>query len=201
LSRDRGRGREVLNAQGTGSGADAGTDPIEVRAHGSLVEVFGVGVLLVGPSGIGKSECALDLVARGHPLVADDIVQMRRDADGERLVGRAPDVIRFFMEIRGIGLLYLPDLYGTESVRESGPVDLACRLVEWREGLEFDRVGLERASEVWAGVSLPVVRLPARPAGSMATLVELAARDHLQRRRGIVGAERIDARLRGEESE
>ena len=168
----------------------------ESQAHGALVEVLDIGVLLVGPSGIGKSECALDLVERGHALVADDVVRIRKEGSG--LIGSAPEVIRYFMEIRGIGLLYLPDLYGPESVRTSGAIDLVCRLEEWREGVEFDRVGLERLTEDWAGVALPVVRLPARPAGSMATLIEAAVRDHRQRALGSIGAERIDARLRGE---
>jgi HPr kinase/phosphorylase len=151
-------------------------------------------VLLLGPSGIGKSECALDLIARGHALVADDVVRIRRDGDG--LSGSAPETIRFFMEIRGIGLLYLPDLYGAASVRERGPIDLVCKLEEWREGAEFDRIGEQRALEAYAGVELPVVTLPARPAGSMATLVEVAVRDHQQRRTGVTGAQRIDAAMR-----
>jgi len=168
----------------------------ETQAHGALVDVLGVGVLLVGPSGIGKSECALELVVRGHALVADDVVRI--ESREGALVGRAPELIASFLEIRGIGLLYLPDLYGEQAVRERGPIDLVCRLIEWREGLEFDRVGIERATEEYAGVEVPVVQLPARPAGSMATLVEAAARDHLQRRRGAFGAQRMDERFREE---
>ena len=135
------------------------------------------------------------MIARGHPLIAGDVIRLRRE--GGRLSGSAPEAIRFFMELRGIGLLYLPDLYGADSVRESGPVDLVCRLEEWREGAEFDRVGDERARESFVGVELPVVRLPARPAGSMATLIEAAVRDHRNRRTGATGAERIDAAMRG----
>lgn len=150
--------------------------------------------MLLGPSGIGKSECALDLVTRGHALVADDVVRIR--AEGGALSGTAPETIRFFMEIRGVGLLYLPDLYGAASVRERGPVDLVCKLEEWREGADFDRIGEERAREAFAGVELPVVTLPARPAGSMATLVEAAVRDHRHRRTGSTGAARIDAAMR-----
>ena len=126
--------------------------------------------------------------------MADDVVRLRRE--GERLIGRAPDVIRFFMEIRGVGLLYLPDLYGDHSVRDEGAIDLVCQLEEWREGAEFDRVGEHRPHVLVAGVDLPMVRLPARPAGSMATLVELSVRDQRHRRSGVTGAERIDAALR-----
>jgi HPr kinase/phosphorylase len=171
----------------------------EHQIHGTLVQVLGTGALLLGPSGIGKSECALDLIQRGHPLVADD--QVRLSGRGDGLVGRAPDVIRHFIEIRGIGLLYVPDLYGPEAVRDEGPVDLVCRLEEWREGAVFDRIGADRPRETFAGVSLPVVTLPARPAGSVATLVEASVRDHRQRTRGATGAERIDAALRAIDTE
>ena len=169
----------------------------EIQAHGALVEVLGVGVLLVGPSGIGKSESALDLVQRGHALVADDVVRIAVE-DG-RLRGHAPEVTRHYTEIRGLGLLYLPDLYGSECVREEGPVDLWCELEEWREGAEFERVGFERPLHELAGVRIPAVRLPARPAGSVATLVEAAARDHrLRRAGGRAGANRFeDHWLRG----
>ena len=169
---------------------------MDLQSHGALVEVLGVGVLLLGPSGIGKSECALELVRREHRLVADDVVQISRRREG-RLVGTSPELIRHYMEIRGIGLLYIPDLYGEGAVRTESSIDLVCRLEEWREGTEFERVGLERATEELAGVALPTLRLPARPAGSMATLVEVAARDWLQSQRvGSSAAERLDSQLR-----
>ena len=171
---------------------------MEVRAHGSLIDVLEVGVLLLGPSGIGKSECALELISRGHHLVADDVVRIRRDepADGtSRLVGSAPEVVRHYMEIRGIGLLYVPELFGAESVRDEGVVDLACRLEEWTERGEYDRVGLDRPTVELAGVRIPMLILPARPAGSMATLVEVAARDHARRRGGEAAAVRLDRGL------
>jgi HPr kinase/phosphorylase len=165
------------------------------RAHGALVEVEGIGVLLLGPSGIGKSECALELVRRGHRLVADDVVVMERGADG-RLVGSAPEIIRHHMELRGIGIVYLPDLFGDACVCERSEIGLACRLAEWRPGLEVERVGLDRPTEEWAGVAVPVLLLPARPAGSLATLVEVAVRDHVQRRLGRSAPRRLDERLR-----
>jgi HPr kinase/phosphorylase len=167
------------------------------RAHGALVEVEGLGVLLLGPSGIGKSECALELVRRGHRLVADDVVVLERDGEG-RLFGSAPEIIRHHMELRGIGIVYLPELFGPHSVCERAEIGLACRLAEWRPDLEVERVGLDRPTEPWAGVEIPVLLLPARPAGSLATLVEVAVRDHVQRRRGRSAPHRLDDRLRSE---
>jgi HPr kinase/phosphorylase len=168
-----------------------------VTIHGALVEVSGVGVLLRGPSGVGKSECALELVSRGHRLVADDVVELERTPEG-RLRGRSPERIRHHMEIRGVGIIYLPDLFGPESVSEGTEIELVCHLERWREGAEYERVGLERVREELEGVQLPRLRLPARPGGSMATIVEVAARDHLSRRRGESAAARLDARLRRE---
>jgi len=167
----------------------------EFQAHGALVEVQGVGILLLGPSGIGKSECALELVVRGHRLVADDVVRVRRDADG-RLVGTGPELIRHYLEIRGIGIVHVPELFGEAAVRQEVAIDLVCRLERWREDAEYERVGLDRPTEPILDVPVPCLLLPARPAGSMATLVELAARDHLQRRSGASAASRLDALLR-----
>ena len=167
------------------------------RAHGALVDVEGVGVMLLGPSGIGKSECALELVRRGHRLVADDVVLLERDAAG-RLIGSSPALIRHHMELRGIGIVFVPDLFGPEAVSERAEVGLLCRLAEWRPDLEVDRVGLERPLETWDGVAVPVLLLPARPAGSLATLVEVAVRDHVLRRAGRSAASRLDERLRAE---
>jgi HPr kinase/phosphorylase len=102
------------------------------------------------------------------------------------------------MEIRGIGLLYIPDLYGPESVRDESSVDLLCRLEAWRDSVEYERIGIERPRETIAGVSIPCLVLPVRPARNMATLVEVAVRDHLRRMAGSNAAERLDSRLRGE---
>lgn len=172
---------------------------MESQAHGALIDVMGVGVLLLGPSGIGKSECALELVARGHRLVADDVVQLHQDAQG-RLQGTAPELIRHYLEIRGIGLLFVPDLYGPDAVAEQVEVELACRLERWREDAEYERIGIERPTEDFAGVPLPVLVLPVRPAAGLATLVEVAARDHRNRRGGANAARRLDARVKREAS-
>jgi len=165
--------------------------------HGALLEVHGVGTALLGPSGIGKSECALELLGRGHRLVADDVIELTVGPDG-RLIGRAPDRIRHYMEIRGIGIFFVPDLFGSEAVRGDVTVDLICRLERWNEDVAYERVGLERVTEELAGSKIPRLTLPARPGGSMATVVELAAREHLQRQAGVNAALRLDRRLREE---
>lgn len=163
--------------------------------HGTLAEVLGVGVLLVGSSGIGKSETALELIQRGHRLVADDVVELSRDRD--RLMGESPELIRHHLEIRGIGILYVPDLYGRQAVRDRWRVELECRLEPWVAGREYERIGMERPTRTLEGVEVPSLLLPVRPAGSMATLVEVAVRDHLQRSIGVVAASRLDRRVRG----
>ncbi len=161
--------------------------------HGALVDVLGVGVLLRGDSGIGKSETALELVTRGHKLVADDVVRLRIAPDG-RLWGFGPEIIRHHVEIRGIGILDVPDLFGPDAVASESPVDLDCRLEFWKRDAHYERVGIERPSVSLLGVSLPSLTLPVRP--HMATLVEVAVRDHLQRVTGGSAAERLDRRLR-----
>jgi len=167
---------------------------LDTQTHGALIHVLGVGVLLLGPSGVGKSECALELVCRGHQLVADDVVRIR--AVESVLLGTSPDLIRHYIEIRGIGLLYIPDLYGTDSVRVESPVDLLVHLEPWREDVEYERIGLERQREELAGVAIPSLVLPVRPARNMATLVEVGVRDHLQRAAGSNAARRLDDRMR-----
>ena len=169
---------------------------VEIQRHGALIDVLEVGVLLLGKSGVGKSESALELVTRGHRLEADDVVRIRQE--GKKLVGSAPERIRHYIEIRGIGLLYIPELYGEDSVRAESSIDLLCRLEAWREEVEYERLGIERPQESLAEVSIPALVLPVRPARNIATLVEVAVRDHLQRQAGSNAAERLDARLRAE---
>lgn len=168
---------------------------MEFQVHGALVEALDVGVLLRGPSGVGKSECALELVQRGHRLVADDVVRLF--GRGEELIGRAPELIRHYIEIRGIGLLHIPDLYGADSVRTERRVDLVCDLEPWRDDGDYERIGLDRRRVELAGIAIPLLTLPVRPARSMATLVEVAVRDHRQRASGVNAAKRLDAILRG----
>jgi HPr kinase/phosphorylase len=167
-----------------------------MQVHGGLLRVRSSGVLLLGPSGVGKSETALELVARGHQLVADDVVDLFLEHG--RVMGRARDAIRHFLEIRGLGILCVPDLYGPGAVAEESAVSLVFQLEHWREGASYERVGLERPTQAFLGVALPCLVLPVRPSANMATLVEAAVRDHEQRARGSSGAEKLDARLRGE---
>jgi len=175
----------------------AGAQAPVTRVHGALLEVHRVGILLRGRSGIGKSECALELVSRGHRLVADDVVELAKGEDG-RVVGRSPERIRHHLEIRGLGILYIPDLFGPESVAESAAVELVCELERWREGAHYDRLGLERTHQELLGVEIPRLVLPAHPGGSMATVVEVAAREQRRRQDGVNSAARLDARLRRE---
>jgi HPr kinase/phosphorylase len=168
--------------------------PHENQIHGDLVEVHGVGTLILGPSGIGKSETALELIARGQRLVADDLVCVRRE--GPALFGRAPDLIRHHMEIRGLGILSVEDLYGPNAIRDEARIELICRFEPWQGPDRYDRIGLQREEERILGLAVPRVTLPARTMASAATLVEVAARDHAHRCAGEVGAASLDQRVR-----
>jgi HPr kinase/phosphorylase len=172
---------------------------LETQIHGALVEVLGLGILLTGPSGIGKSECVLELVQRGHCLVADDVVRLSRsegDDGPSHLLGTSPEAIRHYLEIRGIGLLCISDLYGRESVLLEHRINLVCRLEKWKQGGNYERVGLDRPMEELAGIAVPTLVIPVRPATSTATLVEVAGRDELQRLAGNNAAKRLDEKLR-----
>lgn len=161
--------------------------------HGVLVDVFGVGVLLLGKSGIGKSEIALDLVMRGHRLVADDIVNLiRRGGD---VYGHGNEMIQHHMEIRGLGILNIKDLFGVASVRDRKKIELVIELVEWTSGAEYDRLGLEQESMNILGAELPHAVVPVRPGRNMTTIVEVAARNHLLKLRGHHSAQEFAERL------
>ena len=164
------------------------------QIHGALVEVRGTGVLILGGSGVGKSETALELVTRGHRLVADDVVRIEVQPDGG-LDGCSPELIRHHLEVRGIGIVDVRRLYGETAVCRRARLDLVCRIVPWKDGPVFERVGLERPEETVAGRTLPAVVLPARPSGNLATLVDLAVRDHQDRAGGDSAARRLDERV------
>ncbi|MFP8881052.1 MAG: hypothetical protein VCE43_17180 [Myxococcota bacterium] len=172
---------------------------MKTAVHGALVEVFGVGTVLLGPSGVGKSECALELVSRGHRIVADDVIELIVMEDGT-LLGRAPERIRHHMEIRGLGIFSVPALFGRDSVLLEVEIELVCRLERWQEGTVYERVGIEWPMGEIGGVPRPELTLPARPGGSMATVVEVAAREHAQRLAGFNAAATLDSRLREEMS-
>ncbi len=151
--------------------------------HGVLLDVYGVGVLLLGKSGIGKSEVALDLIMRGHRLVADDIVNMTRRAGGD-VYGHGNDLIQHHMEIRGLGILNIKDLFGVAAVRDRKKIELIIELVEWQQGAEYDRLGLDEKTMSLVGVDTLMAVVPVRPGRNMTTIVEVAARNHLLKLRG-----------------
>ena len=159
-----------------------------------LVDILGLGVLIVGESGIGKSECALDLVVRGNRLVADDTVEVRRRSESI-IIGACPELTRHHMEVRGLGLINIRDLFGVASTRTSKRIELVVQLERWEQGHEYDRLGLDEASYDLLGLRAPLIRMPVAPGRNLAILVEVAARNQLLRMRGINAARELVARL------
>ena len=165
----------------------------QVELHAVLMDVFGLGVLITGESGIGKSECALDLIDRGHRLVSDDVTLVRRIGDG--LVGSSPDLTRDHMELRGLGVINIKDLYGVSSTRASQRVQLVVHLERWEVGRECDRLGLKAERRKILGAELPLVRMPVAPGRSVALLVEIASRNQLLKERGYDAARLLTERV------
>ena len=161
----------------------------EVALHGVLLDVFGVGALLTGPSGIGKSECALDLILRGHRLVADDVVLIKQRK--EQLVGSGSPITRHHMEVRGLGIINVKDLFGAASVRERKRIELVVEMVEWQAEANYDRTGVENQEERILDAAVPKVRLPISPGRNVASIVEVAARDHLLKLQGHNAAKKF----------
>lgn len=153
-----------------------------VKVHGTLIDCFGLGILLQGQSGMGKSECALDLIERGHRLVADDRVEITRR--GFELVGRAPELSRHYMEIRGLGILNIKDLFGVAAVRPNKNVELILSLIHWNQEMEVDRLGLDELSTDILGLRVPHLTVPVAPGRNLANLVEVAARLTLSKMKG-----------------
>src|SRR5262245_16058063 len=150
---------------------------LRLHLHSVLMDVFGLGVLIMGESGIGKSECALDLIDRGHRLVADDVVEVKRMAGV--LVGSSPDLTRYHMELRGLGVINIKDLYGVSSIRMSKRVELVVNLERWEAGKEYDRLGLKDERFAILEVEVPLIRMPVAPGRNIAILVEVAAPNQL----------------------
>ncbi|WP_129723673.1 HPr(Ser) kinase/phosphatase [Xylanivirga thermophila] len=165
-----------------------------VTRHGVLVDVYGVGIFLAGESGIGKSETALELVKRGHRLVADDAVEIKKVAEN-RLIGESPELIRHFMEIRGIGIIDIKSMYGVGSVINNKPLDLVIYLEFWDEKKEYDRLGLSEEYTDILGVKLPKLVIPVRPGRNLAIIVEVAARNWRLKKLGYNAAKELDDRL------
>jgi len=162
--------------------------------HGVLMDMLGLGVLITGESGIGKSECALDLVVRGHRLVADDTVEIRRRGE-TTLIGTCPELTRHHMEIRGLGLINVRDLFGVAAIRNAKRVELVVQLERWDPDRDYERLGLDELRYEILGLKVPLIRMPVAPGRSLGVLVEVAARNQLLRTRGLNAARDLAARL------
>ena len=162
--------------------------------HGVLVDVYGMGVLITGESGVGKSEAALELVRRGHQLVADDVVDVCRITEN-RLIGESPETVRHFMEIRGIGIIDIKAMYGISAVLTSKTIDLVIHLEAWKEKKAYDRLGLSEDFTTIMDVRIPQVVLPVRPGRNVAVVIEVAARNHSLKQMGYSAAQELDRRL------
>jgi len=165
-----------------------------ISVHGVLVDVYGEGVLITGESGIGKSEAALELVKRGHRLVTDDAVEIRKVSD-ETLVGSAPDVTKHLIELRGIGIVDVKALFGAASVKDTQSIDMVIRLEDWDKDKEYDRLGLEEEYTEYLGNKVVCYTLPIRPGRNLAVICETAAVNHRQKKMGYNAAQELYTRV------
>ncbi|WP_026517526.1 HPr(Ser) kinase/phosphatase [Butyrivibrio sp. MC2021] len=165
-----------------------------ISIHGVLVDIFGVGVLITGESGIGKSETAIELIKRGHRLVSDDVVELRRVSE-ETLIGTAPDITKHFIEMRGVGIIDVKTLYGVSSVRETQTIDLVIKLEDWDKDKEYDRLGLEEEYTEYLGNKIVCHRIPIRPGRNLAVICESAAVNHRQKAMGYNAAQELYNRV------
>ncbi len=165
-----------------------------ITRHGVLVEVYGEGVLLLGDSGVGKSETAIELVKRGHRLIADDAVEIKR-VSATTLVGRAPELIKHYVELRGIGIVDVRRLFGVGSVKETEKINLVINLENWQQGKMYDRLGLESTTEDILGIKVPSIVLPVCPGRNLSVVIEVAAMNNRQKRMGYNTAEEFNKRL------
>ncbi|MCD8346891.1 MAG: HPr(Ser) kinase/phosphatase [Lachnospiraceae bacterium] len=161
-----------------------------ISIHGVLVDVYGEGILIMGESGIGKSEAALELIKRGHRLVTDDVVEIRKVSDAT-LIGASPDITRHFIELRGIGIIDVKTLFGVESVKNTQQIDLVIKLEEWSRDKEYDRLGLEEEYTEFLGNKVVCHSLPIRPGRNLAVIVEAAAVNHRQKKMGYNAAQEL----------
>lgn len=162
--------------------------------HGVLLDVFGVGILIVGKSGIGKSECALDLVLRGHRLVADDIVNIKKQPPSA-LFGTGSEIIKYHMEIRGLGIINIRDLFGISAVRDRKLIEVVIELTEWDPTIEYDRLGIDEQRYTMLDVNLPLIQIPVRPGRNLSAIIEVAARNHLLKLGGHHSAQEFQEKL------
>ena len=165
-----------------------------MSVHGVLVDVYGEGIMITGESGIGKSEAALELIRRGHRLVTDDVVEIRR-INEHTLIGTSPEITRHFIELRGIGIIDVKTLYGVECVKEKQQIDLVIKLEDWKKEAEYDRLGLEEEYTEYLGNKVVCHSLPIRPGRNLAVIVETAAVNHRQKKMGYNAAQELYRRV------
>jgi HPr kinase/phosphorylase len=165
-----------------------------ITRHGVLVEVYGEGILLIGDSGVGKSETAIELVKRGHRLIADDAVEIKR-VSATTLVGQAPEIIRHYVELRGVGIVDVRRLFGMGAVKQSEKIDLVINLEVWQEDKAYDRMGLEEHTMDLLGISVPMIVIPVSPGRNLSAVIEVAAMNNRQKRMGYNAAQEFNKRL------
>ena len=165
-----------------------------ITRHGVLVEVYGGGILLLGDSGVGKSETAIELLKRGHRLIADDAVEIKR-VSATTLVGMAPEIIRHYVELRGIGIVDVRRLFGMGAVKESEKIDLVITLEPWENGKMYDRLGLDEKTTEILGISVPTIEIPVSPGRNLSVVIEVAAMNNRQKRMGYNTAKEFNKRL------
>ncbi len=168
-----------------------------ITRHGVLVEVYGEGILMLGDSGVGKSETAIELVKRGHRLIADDAVEIKR-VSATTLVGSAPEIIRHYVELRGIGIVDVRRLFGMGAVKLTEKIDLVIELEQWVQGKMYDRFGLESEYTEILGINIPSITIPVRPGRNLAIIIEIAAMNSRQKKMGYNTAEEFNKRLMGQ---
>jgi len=169
----------------------------KITRHGVLVEVYGEGILITGDSGIGKSETAIELIKRGHRLIADDAVEISRVSD-ITLVGRAPEIIRHYMELRGIGIIDIRRIYGTGAVKDSEKIELVVKFEHWVQGKMYDRMGIENEYQEILGIKIPSITIPVRPGRNLAVILEIAAMNFRLKKMGYNTAEEFNKKLEEE---
>lgn len=162
--------------------------------HGVLVEVYGEGILILGESGVGKSENAIELLKRGHRLVADDAVEIKR-VSSKTLVGSAPDIIRHFVELRGIGIIDVKEIFGIGAVKDTESIDMIIHLEPWVDGKQYDRLGMVDEYTNIMGINVPSLTVPVRPGRNLAIIIEVAAMNNRQKRMGYNAAVELNNRL------
>lgn len=165
-----------------------------ITRHGVLVEVYGEGILILGESGVGKSETAVELVKRGHRLVADDAVEIKK-VSAISLVGSSPEIIRHFIELRGIGIIDVKEIFGIGAVKNTEKIDMVINLETWVDGKHYDRLGLEEEYTEILGIKIPSLLIPVKPGRNLAIIVEIAAMNNRQKRNGYNAAEELNKRL------